>query len=59
MLKIDIRYVIQDSSKSESGALNKVFDQVTILMCYFQVIENCKKHLAKQQHESMLSDVKY
>ena len=28
-------------------------------MCYFHVIENCKKHLAKQQHESMLSDVKY
>ena len=50
---------MQDGSKSESRALNKVFDQVTILMCYFHVIENCKKHLVKQQHETMLSDVKY
>ena len=50
---------MQDGSKSESGALNNIFENVTFLMCYFHVIENCKKHLPKQYHENVLPDIKY
>ena len=35
---------MQDGSKAKYGAIKNVwYTDVTVLMCYFHVIENCKK----------------
>ena len=59
-IHLDVEYLVQDAWTATSNAVSEVFDDVIIVMCWFHVMFNVKKHkslIPSELFESIVSDI--
>jgi hypothetical protein len=59
-LEYNPQYMMQDACRASFNAVEKCFPDAIILMCYFHVVENIRKHkhlIDSDQYEELKSDI--